>query len=164
MGCQQITVDSKFRADNDTPFDVDEETQLIRSLEEFWNPLNTYELTPGFYLMEQVKTHDLATGPSITVYYVDENNSPYGIGYTAKRTEVDMTIEIRSLHRNQLFKLKEEAFRILDYIRKKPFMDYDLILSTGGRRVEPTPGNFFYTIDVKLVRFVKNISSTQWDG
>lgn len=163
MGCHEITVDDKYRDENEGQFDIDEETQLLRSLEEFWIPDNVYGLDVHFYNYEQIKTHDMSTGPYVTVYYSGERHSPYGLGFTAKRTEMDMTVEFRTLHRNQLFKMKEEVYRVLDYMRKRPFMDYDVVINTGGRRVEPSPGNFFYTVDVKLIRYVKPIFQTRWE-
>lgn len=163
MVCRSVTVDSKARADNDDVFQIDEETQLMRSLESYWNVNNTNNLKPIFYTLEQVKTHPLGAGPQIVVYYVDENHTPYGVGYTAERIDLDMTIEIRTLHRSHLFLMKNECYRILNYIRKRPFMEWDLIISMGGRRVEPAPGNFYYTIDVKLRRFVNQIADTRWE-
>lgn len=165
MVCHKVEVetDQNYREDNDNQFDIDEESQLLNSIKTYWLPQHVDNLTPNFYLYEQIKTHDLSTGPYVVVYYNGESHSPLGIGYPANTIHMDMTIEIRTLTRSQLFKMKEHVFEIINYIRKRPFMDYDLILNNGGRRLEANPGNFAYSFDLSLVQFVKRIDSTRWE-
>lgn len=155
-------MDTQFRQSNDVQFSLDEETELLSNLQNNWNPLNVRNQTAAFYLVEQVLTHDYAQGPAIVVYYVDEDRVPYGINMPANTIDLNATIEIHSQSRSQMFLVKKEIFRILDYIRKRPISEYDVILSQNGRRNEPQQGVFFYTIDVKLKRYVKNVDATQW--
>lgn len=148
--------DTEYRGQNDTPYSEDEETQLLGLLRTHWDA-ERVGVMPRFYLAEQIKTHSMAQGPYVAVYYNNEDPEYMGIGIPAKRTSTSLTIELRTLHRGQLFALKKEIFRILDKIRKHPMMDYDLISGYGGRRNEPVPGNFFYTIDVKLLRLYETL-------
>ncbi len=158
-----VQVDSQYREDNDNKYDIDEETQLLGLIERYWLMDNVDGLLPHFYLYEQIKTHDMAEGPYVVVYYNDEKRDPLGLGYGAVTIHANMTIEFRTLTRSQLFKMKEEIFRILEYIRKEPFLEYNLILNHGGRRIDAAPGSFAYTIDIALVILVKRINNTQWD-
>lgn len=165
MGCHRVEAenDQQYREDNDNPFDVDEETQLLNNIKLYWRSEEVDGLTPSFYLYEQVKTHDLSTGPYVVVYYVTENNIPYGLGYPTVQVPMFMTVEFRTLTRPQLFKMKRHIIDILHYIRKMPFMDYDLMMGIQGRRIEAEPGTFAYAIDIQFKDFVRPINSTRWE-
>lgn len=155
-----VVPDTQYREDNDNPYSPDEESLLLGLLETNWDSDEVDGLTPNFYLYEQIKTHDISTGPYIVVYYNSENHIPLGLGYIANTINLDMIIEIRTLTRPQLFMMKEHVFDIINYVRKRPFMDYDVILNNGGRRIEASPGNFAYTFNISLIQYVKRIGNT----
>lgn len=141
----------------------DEELQLLNKLKEHWDRTQVEYQTPGFYLYEDIKTHDISTSPYVVVYYVGENHTPYGLGYPANIKHTDMTIEFRTLTRPLLFKMKDHIDFIIDHIRNKPITDYDLIMNHGGRRIDAAPGTFAYALDVSLVKLVDSLDNTRWD-
>lgn len=95
--------------------------------------------------------------PLIRVYPIASPARPVGVGYTHRRVDHRLTIDIRSRSLLRAEAAREEVLRILGAHRVAPWSGYDLMQYDDGSYRGGGPGLSVWTIEVTIMQLRKVI-------
>ena len=125
---------------------------LAALLEDGW------ALDDGASFVADDATHTLdGDKPLIRVYPIASPARPVGVGYTHRRVEHRLTVDIRSRDLLRAEAAREEALRILGTRRIAPFPGCDLLQYDDGSYHGGGPGRSVWTIEVTIMQLRKVI-------
>lgn len=133
---------------------TDEELLIINTLSDNWNEGNAS--LPKFYYDDSLKLHDFNNYDAIKVYTVSRNEIPKSLGYTSYRSEISMTIDIRSKNRDRMMNCRDEVKRIIKSFRKS-LTGYNIFKMTSERKIASYINYHQYIIEISCLNYITNI-------
>lgn len=129
---------------------TDEELLVSTTLSDNWNT-NNADL-PVFYYDDTVKSHDFRNRDAIKIYLLSNTPQKKGLGYTSKKNEARLTIDLRSSNRDRMMKLRDEVKRIIGD-KRKTLTGWDIFGVINENKVTSYFNYHQYVIEVYLLKY-----------